>query len=72
MFAAMPPLEPMRVQTSLVQSEQTFEGELLLIAHIDVARAHFHAPATRPIYVELVAERAVDGMCAKLLQKISC
>merc|ERR1712194_501760 len=60
----------MRVQTSLGTSEHLFEAERLLIAHIDNTRAHFYAPATRPIRVDLVCESAREGSCARPLQRL--
>ena len=33
---------------------------------IDVRRAYFHAKARRPVFIELPAEEAEEGMCGEL------
>eukprot|EP00972_Heterocapsa_arctica_P000006 754-Heterocapsa_arctica.AAC.1 len=61
----MPPGEAMKLLTSLAMAEHNQKG-VTKIALIDVKRAHFHSPATRDIFVELLAERAQEGMCGHL------
>ena len=56
MFAATPPQEAARLIISWVASHQ---NECLM--HIDVSRAYFHAPATRPTFIETAPEDFQEG-----------
>ena len=71
LFAATPPLEAMKLLLSLavttgVSHEQTRRQRGYKLDFIDVRRAYFHAPARRPVYVQLPEEDAASGMCGRL------
>ena len=66
LFAAMPPLEALRVLLSNVASGPAggqHERKLLLI---DVRKAYLHAEVGRDIYVQLPRELSKPGYCARL------
>ena len=64
-FTAMPPLEAMRLILSEAAS-QGGRGRELKVQLLDAKKAHLHAPAVRPIFVELPPERAREGFCCRL------
>ena len=70
LFAATPPLEALRTLLSMVasvQRRQTTDREVTLMT-MDVSRAFFYAPVTRPVFVELPEEegRNKSLLCARL------
>ena len=60
MFAATPPIETMRFLASQCAQRQG-QSKPWRMGVIDVRRAYFYAPATRPIYVEIPVEDREDG-----------
>ena len=58
LFAATPPLEMLRMITSLCASRRNkgSPAEDFIIMTNDVSRAYFYAPATRPIYIKILDE----------------
>lgn len=64
-FSATPPHEALRLLLSLAMTE-TGSGEECKVLFIDISRAHSHSPARRTIYIELPAERRVEGRCGIL------
>ena len=72
LFAAMPPIEALRLVVShAATTPQGEEKRELMVA--DVRRAYFCARARRPIYVEIPAEDWEDGdehRCAELIQSM--
>ena len=71
LFAATPPLEAKKLLFSAAVTEGIGfqEGDRqsgMKIDFIDISRAFFQADAIREVYVELPAEDAEEGMCAKL------
>ena len=56
LFAATPPLEALKMIISIAASNP---GLQIMIN--DVKRAYFHAPVTRPVYVELPKEDRLEG-----------
>ena len=68
LFAATPPLESLKTVLSLCASHQRQKDPWRIMA-VDVKRAYFYAPATRPIFIHIPAEdrNSEDaGMVAKL------
>ena len=55
LFAATPPLESLKAVISVCASNQE-QARPLRILSIDVKRAYFYAPATRPIFIEIPLE----------------
>ena len=55
LFAATPPLESLKTVISLCSSRQ-WRCEPHRIMSIDVKRAYFYAPATRPVYIKIPQE----------------
>ena len=45
---------------------QGMRGKELKVQLLDAKKAHLHAPAVRPIFVELPPERAREGYCCRL------
>ena len=64
-FAATPPLEAMRLILSEAASQGT-RGRGLKVQLLDAKKAHLHAPAVRPVFVDLPPERAKEGFCCRL------
>ena len=60
LFAATPPLESLKAILSICASHQVGSGPYRVMA-IDVKRAYFYAPATRPIFVHIPAEDREPG-----------
>ena len=65
-FAATPPLEAMRLILSEAASRGRQGGRALKVQLLDAKKAHLHAPAVRPIFVDLPPERAREGFCCRL------
>ena len=43
---------------------------VLKLLFLDISRAYFHSPSTRPIFVDLPPERWREGFCARLLKSL--
>jgi hypothetical protein len=74
-FAGTPPLEALRFLCSLATSlsAENTEADPLCLSFLDITRAHFRAPATRELYVEIADEDQVAGeprMCGELLMSM--
>ena len=71
-FSATPPLETLRALVAKAASEDpTNASDPFRVLLVDVSRAHFYAPATREVYIQLPPEdpRAGDGVsCGRLLR----
>ena len=66
LFAAMPPLEGMRLSLSHVASRQGHETQYKLM-FIDISKAYLHAEVlSDDIYVELPREMMLPNMCGRL------
>ena len=65
-FAAMPPLEALRMLLSFAATGRKEGGGGRKVLVIDARKAHLHAVPGREIYVALPPERQQEGMCAKL------
>ena len=68
LFAATPPLESLKAVLSICASRQSRRHPHRIMS-IDVKRAYFYAPATRPLYIEIPPEDKQPGdvgMVAKL------
>ena len=66
-FASTPPLEAMRlIMSEAATTRSGRRGEELKLMLLDAKKAHLHAPAVRPVYVELPPERATPGKCCRL------
>ena len=65
-FAAMPPLEVLRMLISQAATGRTSGrgGKKILV--IDAKKAHLHAVPDREIFVDLPPERRQPGMCGRL------
>ena len=67
LFAAMPPLEALKLLISLWMTEgvgwENKKGWKIKMDFIDIRRAYFHAEAQRDMYVELPNEDKEEGMC---------
>ena len=57
-FAGTPPLESLRVLCKFLADKRRGQRGSMVMATIDVKRAHFHAMATRRLFIELPAEDA--------------
>ncbi len=55
LFAAMPPLEALRIMCSICASHQRRRNPYRML-RIDVKRAYFHAKAQRPVFIEIPTE----------------
>ena len=55
LFAATPPLESLRLMCSLCASNQ-WRKDPYRILSIDIKRAYFYAPASRPVFIEIPVE----------------
>ena len=64
LFAATPPIESLRQLLLLCASNEG--GKPYKIRIIDVSRAYFYAPTTRPVYISLPPDDAESGMCGRL------
>ena len=66
LFAAMPPLESLRMLVSHLATDrqQGSKGLKMLVVH--ARKAHLHVTPTRDIYIALPPERHQPGKCAKL------
>jgi hypothetical protein len=60
LYAATPPLESLRALLSLCASQQKGRNPWRIMA-IDVKRAYFYAPATRPLFVHIPKEDREKG-----------
>ena len=60
-FAGTPPLESLRLLASMLATRRRRNGEATCMMTLDVKRAHFHAPASRQVFVELPPEDALAG-----------
>ena len=69
-FAATPPLEAMRLIVSEAASQGEAPGNELKIMLLDAKKAHLHAMAERPIFVDLPPERARPGYCCRLIRSL--
>ena len=65
-FAATPPLEAMRLILSEAASQGRWRGREMKAQLLDAKKAHLHAPAVRPVFVDLPPERAREGYCCRL------
>lgn len=71
LFAATPPLESLKTIIAICASKQFHveRSERFIIMSTDIKRAYFHAPATRPIFIEIPREDREpgdEGMVARL------
>ena len=69
LFAATPPLESLRMISSICASNQR-KSQPYRILSIDIKRAYFYAPAERPVYIEIPVEDyepGDEGMVGKLM-----
>ena len=69
-FAATPPLEAMRLILSEAASQGAAPGQELKVMLLDAKKAHLHAMAERPIFVQLPPERARPGYCCRLIRSL--
>ena len=69
-FAATPPLEAMRLILREAASQGAAPGKELKVMLLDAKKAHLHAMAERPIYVQLPPERARPGYCCRLIRSL--
>ena len=60
LFAATPPLETLKLLLSMCAKGQQ-ERNPLRLAVIDIKRAYFYAPATRPVFIEIPKEDRRPG-----------
>ena len=60
LFAATPPLESLKVVTSICASNQQRSNPYRILS-IDIKRAYFCAPATRPVFIEIPVEDYEEG-----------
>ena len=60
LFAATPPLESLRMVSSMCASNQR-RSQPYRILSIDIKRAYFYAPAERPVYIEIPVEDYQPG-----------
>ena len=67
-FAAMPPIEALRMLLSFTASGRTHGGGGRKILIIDAKKAHLHAFPDRDVYVQLPPEISREGYCAYLLR----
>ena len=58
-LAGTPPLESLRVLAALLACTRRRDRPPRCMMSLDVKRAHFHAPATRQVFVELPPEHAL-------------
>ena len=65
LFAGTPPLESLRMVTSICASNQSGSNPFRIMT-VDVKRAYFYATADRPVSVKLPPEDYVEGMCGRL------
>ena len=72
LFSAMPPLEAVRILTSMLMSKQRSKhGRPLRLGSWDISRAHFYGTPKRNIYVKLPEEEgAGEGECGLLLKSM--
>ena len=62
LFAAMPPLEQLKCQCSLLVSKKwSKRGRKLKMRLLDISRAHFYGLAERDVYVSLPEEEHEDA-----------
>ncbi len=63
LFAATPPLESLRMILSVCASNQYAQNDAdnFVVMSIDVKRAYFYAPTTRPIYIRIPDEDHEEG-----------
>ncbi len=63
LFAATPPLESLKAILAICASKQfrIERSERFVVMSTDVKRAYFHAPATRPIFIEIPTEDRQPG-----------
>ena len=66
LFAAMPPLEALRVLLSKVAAGPTSGAKERKLLLIDVRKAYLHAEVGRNIFVQLPKEMNLPGKCARL------
>ena len=75
-FAAAAPLEALKYMLSIAvcwlldDIIVVTDEDDVVIALLDVSRAHFHSPPRRKVYVDLCEEDSVEGMCALLLKSM--
>ena len=67
LFAATPPLESLKAIISICASHQV-GGSPYRVMAVDVKRAYFYAPATRPIFIHIPAEDREPGDEGKVAQ----
>ena len=69
-FAATPPLESLKFMLSIkvcLPDDDVMvvtDADDVVLALMDVSRAHFHSPSRRRAFVELCVEDSEPGMCA--------
>ena len=72
-FAGTPPLESLKILAVLLATRRRTPRGPICMKVLDVKRAHFHAPATREIYVELPSEDAMESdpaTCGELVMSM--
>lgn len=68
-FAAMPPVEAVKILISHMQTEKVnHRGEPLEMMVFDISRAHFYGLAKRRVFTKLPEGFEEPGMCALLLK----
>ena len=66
-FAATPPLESLRAILAICAARQNGKHPHRIMA-LDVARAYFYAPASRPVFIQIPAEDRLDSDAGKMAQ----
>ena len=66
-FAATPPLESLRAILAICAARQNCKHPHRIMA-LDVARAYFYAPASRPVFIQIPAEDRLDSDAGKVAQ----
>lgn len=72
LFAAMPPLECIKILCSLAVTEgigvrRHNKEDGMKLEFIDIKKAYYAAPVRKNLYVQLPERDRTDGMCGKLL-----
>ena len=67
LFAATSPLESLRAIPAICAAHQEGRKPHRIMA-LDVARAYFYAPASRPVYVRIPAEDRLDSDAGNVVQ----
>ena len=72
-FAGTPPLESLRVLCRFLADKRRTDAGPVVMAVVDVKRAHFHARASRRLFIELPKEDARHGepdLCGELVMSL--